>query len=332
MNHGPLVFLGALFALSLSWFGFVAQPQIQLGRASLGTNVATKVDLYPQARPGLAQQGLQAYRSLGCYTCHSQQVRQTGAIFDVVLSKPGTNTVAVVDALRVIRPALSGPEAGRLVVSAPSTVLAGVDRATADKAQRALKVGGAEARVEMVVLGPDIQRGWGVARSVAADYLFDRTVMLGSQRIGPDLANLGMRLPDAAWHFQHLYDPKSVVAKSVMPPYRFLFEERKPGMVGGASAGSSTNAAATVLFNDLGVARIGDREVVATDEARALVAYLLSLRADVPLFERPFAFALPGVSTTNSTPAAGATNGAAGATTNAAATPTTPAATPASKP
>src|SRR4051812_7994171 len=41
-------------------------------------------------------------------------------------------------------------------------------------------------------LGSDLDRGWGRRRSVARDYIFDEPVMLGSQRIGPDLANFGM--------------------------------------------------------------------------------------------------------------------------------------------
>jgi len=32
MNYGPLVFLGAFFALAASWFGFVLTPQLQVGR------------------------------------------------------------------------------------------------------------------------------------------------------------------------------------------------------------------------------------------------------------------------------------------------------------
>ncbi len=37
--------------------------------------------------------------------------------------------------------------------------------------------------------GADILRGWGIRRSTSYDYLFDQPAMLGSLRIGPDLAN-----------------------------------------------------------------------------------------------------------------------------------------------
>ena len=31
MNHGPLIFLAAFFALAGSWFGFVLRPHMQVG-------------------------------------------------------------------------------------------------------------------------------------------------------------------------------------------------------------------------------------------------------------------------------------------------------------
>src|SRR6266850_1105002 len=70
--------------------------------------------------------------------------------------------------------------------------------------------------------GSDFDRGWGVRFTVAQDYLGDYPVMLGVQRIGPDLTNIGLRRPDADWHFRHLYNPKSVAPGSMMPPYRYL--------------------------------------------------------------------------------------------------------------
>ena len=62
-----------------------------------------------------------------------------------------------------------------------------------------------------------------------------------------------------------------------MPPYSFLFEERRAG------SGNPSE----VLALPPGVAP-AEKEIVPTDEARALAAYLVSLRADAPLFEAPF--------------------------------------------
>src|SRR6476660_6274067 len=99
MNYGPLVFLAAFFALSASWVGLVLKPNIQIGRELPGTNMVNKAEMYPQGRPGLARQGLEVYRANGCAYCHSQAVGQTGTEINVVLSKSGTNPVAVAEAL-----------------------------------------------------------------------------------------------------------------------------------------------------------------------------------------------------------------------------------------
>lgn len=41
----------------------------------------------------------------------------------------------------------------------------------------------------------DIDRKWGERRSAPRDYIFDRPVALGQERMGPDLANIGKRAP-----------------------------------------------------------------------------------------------------------------------------------------
>jgi cytochrome c oxidase cbb3-type subunit 2 len=126
----------------------------------------------------------------------------------------------------------------------------------------------------------DIARGWGSRRSVAQDYLYDRPALLGSQRVGPDLSNIGARSPGADWLLLHLYDPRAVLpkgAKSVMPPYRFLFKTRK--------VEGQPSSDALKLTGDL--APPANFEVVPTAKARELVAYLTSLRSDAILFETP---------------------------------------------
>jgi cytochrome c oxidase cbb3-type subunit 2 len=69
----------------------------------------------------------------------------------------------------------------------------------------------------------DASRGWG-RPSVAADYFYDRPTLLGTMRTGPDLFNVGDRIPSQDWHYGHLYQPRAYVPASVMPAYPFLFE------------------------------------------------------------------------------------------------------------
>jgi cytochrome c oxidase cbb3-type subunit II len=121
----------------------------------------------------------------------------------------------------------------------------------------------------------DLERGWGARPSVARDYLRDSTAFLGSRRLGQDLANVGQRLPEAKWHYLHLYAPASVSEGSIMPSYANLFVVHK------IEGQRSVDA----LDLSEGFAPKPGFEVVPTAEAKNLVAYLLSLRHDYPLPE-----------------------------------------------
>jgi cytochrome c oxidase cbb3-type subunit 2 len=134
--------------------------------------------------------------------------------------------------------------------------------------------------------------------TVGPDYLYETPVMIGSVRIGPDLANIALRRPDEVWHLTHLYDPKLQVPGSIMPRYPFLFEKRRRGL--------HANRDALPIS--------GEYDIIPTREARALVTYLVSLRAELPLFSAP-APPLPGAAA-----AAAATNQPPGGVTNAAPT------------
>jgi cbb3-type cytochrome oxidase cytochrome c subunit len=293
MKYGPLVFLAALFALSLSWFGFVLVPQVELGRMPQGTNLVTQ-QLYPQQRPGQAHQGAEVYRANGCFYCHSQQVGQSGTVCNVILLETGTNLPALSAALAKINPGFSESTTNDSLSGLPKSVLEGVDRTMADQAVKKIKDAGAKATLDIVPVGPDIARGWGKRHSVAADYIYDWPVMLGSQRIGPDLANIGVRRADANWQLRHLYDPQSEVTGSTMPSFKYLFEVRKIGRVPSPDALQLTGKS----MPEVGY------EVVPKPEARELVAYLLSLQSGAPLFEAPLSVPAPPAPSTNSAVAA----------------------------
>ncbi len=135
--------------------------------------------------------------------------------------------------------------------------------------------------------GADIERGWGTRRSVAADFLYDYPIMIGHLRVGPDLMNFGLRETNRVNVLRHLYDPQSAVPGSMMPAYKFLFEERPLRFGHKPSDDALTGVRGASA----------DVEIVPKPEAVALVEYLLSLRADVPLFEVP-----PKIVPTNAPP------------------------------
>jgi cytochrome c oxidase cbb3-type subunit 2 len=124
-------------------------------------------------------------------------------------------------------------------------------------------------------LGPDLARGWGIRYSVAEDYLYDFPVMLGSLRVGPDLANIGGRA-DEKTILLHLYNPREPrlrAEKSVMPPYPYLFKKQK----------IVRTASVDALPVDVGAGY----EVIPTEEGVALAAFLASQRQNVYVFEAP---------------------------------------------
>jgi cbb3-type cytochrome oxidase cytochrome c subunit len=287
MKSSALVFLAAFIALSASWGGFILTPQLQLGRAAQVKTVPAQ-DNYPVARPGLAAQGAEVYRSLGCVYCHSQSVGQEGVKCEIILTDAGTNAAATLAALGKLNSALAQADT---LTGLPKTLMAVADMNAADPILKAINSAGAKAQVLISALGPDISRGWGRRRSVAQDYLYDLPVQLGSRRAGPDLANVGLRWPDANWQLRHLYAPAAMVPGSTMPPYRFLFELQPVGRHPSARA---------LQFAGKDTPPDG-YEIVPTDDARALAAYLVSLRANAPLFESPFtAPAAPPATATNS--------------------------------
>jgi cytochrome c oxidase cbb3-type subunit I/II len=128
----------------------------------------------------------------------------------------------------------------------------------------------------------------------AGEYRYDHPFLLGSRRIGPDLQRLGGRYPDA-WHYQHMEDPQSTSAGSIMPAYPWLLERsvdpedvrasvralRKVGVpysdadVANVPQSLATQAAAIVQNLAQGnIAAAPDREII------ALIAYLQRLGVD----------------------------------------------------
>ena len=90
--------------------------------------------------------------------------------------------------------------------------------------------------------------------------------MTGTERTGPDLSNMAARQPSDTWNYIHLYNPRAVVGGSVMQAYPWLFTIKvNPG-----------NSDVVVPVPPDYAPKNG--KLVATQEAKDLVAYLLSLR------------------------------------------------------
>ncbi|MBI1780282.1 MAG: cytochrome-c oxidase, cbb3-type subunit I, partial [Sphingobacteriales bacterium] len=59
--------------------------------------------------------------------------------------------------------------------------------------------------------------------SKAGEFVYDHPFQWGSKRTGPDLAREGGKNPDS-WHFMHMFDPRHVSDKSIMPRYPWLYQ------------------------------------------------------------------------------------------------------------
>lgn len=125
----------------------------------------------------------------------------------------------------------------------------------------------------------DMDKAWGSRPSIAADYAgIHRTdiwrntaTLMGTERTGPDLTNVGTRQPSLEWNLVHLYNPRIVVKESVMPAYPWMFTiKEEPG-----KDDVVVNVPEAFLKGRTG-------KVVATPQALHLVAYLQSLK-QIPL-------------------------------------------------
>jgi len=61
--------------------------------------------------------------------------------------------------------------------------------------------------------------------SKAGEFVYDHPFQWGSKRTGPDLARMGNKYPDS-WHYNHMYDPRSMSPGSLMPQYIWLLDDK----------------------------------------------------------------------------------------------------------
>lgn len=102
--------------------------------------------------------------------------------------------------------------------------------------------------------------------SAPGDFAYQTPELLGSERTGPDLTDVGTRRGSDVWQYMHLYNPRSVVPESIMPSFSWMFRvvDRAPPGVNPVPIPAGFAPAHGV--------------VIPTHKTQALVAYLLSLK------------------------------------------------------
>ena len=251
MNFGPVLFLGIFLTFAFAWVGMVFIPSATLKDVKATVVEGSSVS-NPRPYTGDEQLGRGIYQRDGCVYCHTQQVR--GGHYN-----------------------------------------------------------------------NDLERGWGARRSHPQDYIYDRPVLLGTMRTGPDLVNIAARQSSDQWFHTHFYDPQLITPGSIMAPFRFLYELRKiedqpsadalkfayvyvtlekqdptttarlkaAGFTGietrgGRWVGAFDPAKRDGLLKVPGVKKVEPYvpegfEIVPTDDARHLVAYLKSMDHNYPI-------------------------------------------------
>jgi len=125
----------------------------------------------------------------------------------------------------------------------------------------------------------DMDKVWGNRPGIAADYAgitrtsiwINTATLMGTERTGPDLTDVGNRQPSLDWNLMHLFNPRTVVKQSIMPSYEWLFETK----LHPTKSDVVVNVPPEFLKDLHG-------KLVAKKEALQLVAYIQSLK-QIPL-------------------------------------------------
>ena len=252
------IFLGVFGTFAFSWVGLTVVPNLQIGSLNPQTDEEGG-DVYPSPRSGMALRGAQVYAANGCVYCHSQQVRPDDGGADLE-RKWGDRRSAprdyIFEPIVFLGKKRTGPDLAN-VGHRPALEEKGAATPSPAPAASASPAGAIAATASPLPQAgnqpaPDVATA---APSLVADV----------QSLTAD----GKPLPyTAAWHYRHLYNPRSISEDSNMPAFRFLYEKRR---VTGNASPEALNF-------------IGDKEeqpnegweIVPSYDAKCLVAYLMS--------------------------------------------------------
>jgi cbb3-type cytochrome oxidase cytochrome c subunit len=287
MKGVTALFLGIFGTFAFSWAGLTLIPNWQIGHLDPQAD-EEQTDIYPMPKSGMAERGRKIYAANGCVYCHSQQVRADYAASDID-RKWGTRRSAPRDYL-FERPVMLGkmrlgPDLSNIGKRAPAE--AESPAPSASPATNATQPNAAAS--------PNAPASPNASPAPSANANASPAAAANSPAPAPSSAPNASAPPpatspaeqaattaetnitvngvppqySAAWHHQHLYNPRSVLSETVsnMPSYKFLYEKRRITGERSADALKLTGADAP-----------GDEwEIVPSYDAKCLVAYLMSL-------------------------------------------------------
>jgi|SRR5437667_4929462 len=280
--------LGIFGTLAFSWIGLAYIPNLQIGHLDPQMEEDGS-DAYPVPKSGMAERGRRVYVANGCFYCHSEQVRADYAGADID-RKWGDRRSAPRDYI-FDRPALlgrlrMGPDLSNIGKRAPAEAAASpAANASASPAPAgspapatANPVTAASTPASSAAQSPAASPASAAANPAASPAQSPMATASPGASPGVTAANSPSGTPalySTAWHYQHLYAPRSLNIDSNMPAYRFLFDKRH---IGGEPAADALK----LRGND---APTEGYEIIPNYDAKCLVAYLMSLDQSHPLKE-----------------------------------------------
>jgi len=282
--------LGIFGTLAFSWIGLAYIPNLQIGHLDPQMEEDGS-DAYPVPKSGMAERGRRVYVANGCFYCHSEQVRADYAGADID-RKWGDRRSAPRDYI-FDRPALlgrlrMGPDLSNIGKRAPAEAEAAASPAANASASPAPAGSPAPATANPVTAAstpassaaqsPAASPASAAANPAASPAQSPMAAASPGASPGVTAANSPSGTPalySTAWHYQHLYAPRSLNIDSNMPAYRFLFDKRHIGSEPAADA-------LKLRGND---APTEGYEIIPNYDAKCLVAYLMSLDQSHPLKE-----------------------------------------------
>jgi cbb3-type cytochrome oxidase cytochrome c subunit len=279
MKGVTALFLGIFGTFAFSWAGLTLIPNWQIGHLDPQAD-EEQTDIYPMPKSGMAERGRKIYAANGCVYCHSQQVRADYAASDID-RKWGTRRSAPRDYL-FERPVMLGkmrlgPDLSNIGKRAPAEAESPAPSAspatnaaqpTAAASPTASPAANANASPAAVANSPAPAPS--SAPNASAPPPAISPAPQATTTAETDITVNGVPPQySAAWHHQHLYDPRSVLVETVsnMPSYKFLYEKRR-------ITGERSADALMLTGKDAP----GDEwEIVPSYDAKCLVAYLMSL-------------------------------------------------------
>jgi cbb3-type cytochrome c oxidase subunit II len=120
----------------------------------------------------------------------------------------------------------------------------------------------------------------------AGDYVFQKTMLLGTERTGPDLSQEGGVHPDS-WHRAHFSNPRYVSPNSIMPQFSYIQGTDLTNLI--AYVQGLGGKAASVRYNQL----LDTQQIVLDSWNKSYEAHLQQIKSMVPTSWQDVKSAMP---------------------------------------